>query len=529
MKLGGKTGYALNSLSEVVFTPDHVYETDEEIAEAKALCMGLDEDERASFWRDVKKETTNRQQTFARAKQQRYERELYARFGMFKDMPWAVRVLQHVEEFRVFGSPLLNFQSCVIILFMAWRGRMPTDKFAFLVAFLFSVHPVVVVFISLFFVSLTSRKRKPKKMASKPKGGGGFNDDQFVEVSSGGIEGLYTASLLASAGVCVKVSEPGDCFVNDARLGQRSRYENVLGHARRQQQPSFEWKEVGDAENGFAYAMHFPSMVVMRAGGEEWVESLREATGLDRELLTLLARRALGIAQDLFAYTAAQLPADNSLYGKVLSTKGAGATFEAAAAVAVDEALEKIGISDPERRSRLALAVDPTGASSTSFATWCWILAHNFEGHHFCCGLADALVSNVEARGGGIEYGAPCGETKKVLKLFYDQEQENLPVGIALFMDGMSCSFSRGGRECVVESTMPTGAVVDKLRETFGQENIGIPCRTTHVKINKKDSFLTSSAPHIVNGWFAAHRALGYTRTDVISLRRNLVHEVKKC
>lgn len=526
MKLATRSASALDSLSVQILPNDasRVYESDEEIAAAGALSHGMDDEEKADFWRDVKRDALSRRATYERARHNRYERELVARFGIFKGIvtqPWAIRLLRWADEasrIRFIGDPLLNAHSCVIVLFMAYRGRMPADKFVFFACFLFSVHPVLVVAIGVLFAFARSRKRRPRKISSA------------LDIDDGGLEGLYAGALVAASGVKVTVHEPGEAFVDPFRFGQRSRYETVLGPIAGLS--SSRWQEVGSVEDGFAFVMQITSSssLVARAGAEAWVEGAREATGIDKEILAVTAQQATLIASDLFAFTASQLPEDTSKAATLFKsfTDEAGGTFRAAAQASVDQALEKLGIEDVQARVALRDWVDPAG-TCYSFATWCWLLAHNIDGQHLVYGLADSLINTITANGGKVLFSSGDRETKKVLKLSFSDHPVSVPLGIALFVDNVCCCFLKaaidGSLECFVESTLPMASVLERLSRAF--PDLPKPSSTSHLRINKKDSCLTSAAPLIVKGWLKAHELLGYTKSDVVVFRRNLVNEIK--
>mmetsp|Transcript_15662 Transcript_15662/g.49019 ORF Transcript_15662/g.49019 Transcript_15662/m.49019 type:complete len:520 (-) Transcript_15662:432-1991(-) len=513
MRVGSKAASAFEGVLGAEVLPSEarkVYETEEEIREAEWRSMGMSDEEKGEFWKEVKRVSLSRRAVYERARANRYERELYARFGMFKGVatqPWAMAALRWLDDcsrIRLVGDPVLNAHSCVIVLFMAWRGRMPADKFVLLACFLFAVHPVVVVAFAATFAIARGRKRRPKRPAGP------------IEIRDGGLQGLYTGALLAAAGARVTVHEPGDCFVSSPRFGQMSRYETVLAAAAR----GLAFEPVGTPETGWAYAV---SNVVLRAGAEHWVEAAREVTGFERERLSSLARRASQVAADLFAFTASQLEADDQWIFRS-ATEEAGATFRVAANASVDDALARLGFDDETGRARL---VELVGTSATNFANWCWLLTHTIDGFHLAPGLADAMTETVLAAGGAVRF-ASGGETRKVLKLTFPGEYDDLPFTLALKVDDLPCCFYRrdDAVDCLVESTLPLSAVLDRLHHNFDCLR-DKPHTHLYLKIFKYDSFLHSAAPRVVNGWLAAHKHLRYTKADVLVFRRNLVNELK--
>jgi len=144
--------------------------SDEEVAAVEEALF--DEAETAVFWAGLKRDVTSRRKTFQHARASRFERELEARFGIFKGMarkPWAAKLLDWWSEVRWMGKPLLPIHASVIILFMAYRGRLPPAQLALLCCLLFTVHPLLVVVGFLGFKRLLFGKGQSKY---RPKRGG---------------------------------------------------------------------------------------------------------------------------------------------------------------------------------------------------------------------------------------------------------------------------------------------------------------------------------------------------------------------
>ena len=129
MKLGSKKASPLNDLDDVVLPVFAEYADDEEVERAAA--QPLDEDEASIFWEDLRREASSRKKVYGSAEANRVERELLERFGRFKGVathPWAVAAATRLEaaaRTRLVGDPVLPLHTCVVILFMAYRGRMP--------------------------------------------------------------------------------------------------------------------------------------------------------------------------------------------------------------------------------------------------------------------------------------------------------------------------------------------------------------------------------------------------------------------
>ena len=129
MKLGSKKASPLNDLDDVVLPVFAEYADDEEVERAAA--QPLDEDEASIFWEDLRREASSRKKVYGSAEANRVERERRERCGRFKGgatHPWAVAAATRLEaaaRTRLVGDPVLPLHTCVVILFMAYRGRMP--------------------------------------------------------------------------------------------------------------------------------------------------------------------------------------------------------------------------------------------------------------------------------------------------------------------------------------------------------------------------------------------------------------------
>ncbi|KAJ8600090.1 hypothetical protein CTAYLR_010165 [Chrysophaeum taylorii] len=260
MKLGSLKATPFDDLSGRVFSQADIFDDDESISDAFVRDVGLDEEEKSAFWSELNKERTRRKM-FERARANRIERELDAKFGIFKGIaPW-VQLAAKVKLYR----PLLNMQSTIIVLFLAWRGRMAPDKVFFLFCILFQLHPFVVV---LFLAGFFWPKKYPKEVHL-----------------DGGLSGLYAGALLCRKCKVVVHDAPHHLPV---RLGQLPKYERLLP-------VKATWLPIGTPEDHFAYKLFASEPVtVVRPG----------LTSLDPSIIA----QARIVASDYFPYVVSQLP-----------------------------------------------------------------------------------------------------------------------------------------------------------------------------------------------------------------------------
>ena len=52
---------------------------------------------------------------------------------------------ESVLKDQLIGDPILPQHTCLVLLFMAYRGKMPIIKFVLLACLLFAVHPVLIL------------------------------------------------------------------------------------------------------------------------------------------------------------------------------------------------------------------------------------------------------------------------------------------------------------------------------------------------------------------------------------------------
>jgi len=149
MRLGTQTASPFQLLSESVLSKLEVFHSDKDVVAAQARL--LDADETLAFWTNVKSEATSRRTTFQRAHTKQLERELEARFGPLKGIAtrsWMLTLLRWCSEqgeTRWIGKPFLPPHASILIIFMAFRGRLPITQLALLCCSLFAVHPLLVV------------------------------------------------------------------------------------------------------------------------------------------------------------------------------------------------------------------------------------------------------------------------------------------------------------------------------------------------------------------------------------------------
>jgi len=387
MKLGTPAASPFEELAALVLPRHDVFESDEAIAAAAAA--PLDEEEAFVFWDDLKK-ATSRRRVYASANAARLERELTARFGIFKGVathPYTLRVVQIVSDWsqiRLMGPPVVALHAAVVILFMAYRGKMPLPQFVLLSCFLFRVHPVLVVAGGLVTLRLKTRKRLPKpyydkkkksKASSPPPQAGpclpvtsleedaatlidrlatgslGTASCSEVDVAFEGgrlLSRLYAGALSAKAGLTVAVKlyprhddkelelrpKKAPCFfpgASDWRFGQfASKYRRLIDAALLDGD-AVEWVPVGDADDGYAYAIRVfdrGDPVVLRAGPEAFVEAAFQASRVERPKLLHVLQQAMLVANDVSAHCARRLSPGAAAADGTTSSQGAakGAT-----------------------------------------------------------------------------------------------------------------------------------------------------------------------------------------------------------
>mmetsp|Transcript_23196 Transcript_23196/g.71303 ORF Transcript_23196/g.71303 Transcript_23196/m.71303 type:complete len:711 (+) Transcript_23196:107-2239(+) len=149
MRLGTQTASPFELLSESVLSKPEVFHSDHDVVAAQARL--LDVDETLAFWAALKSEATSRRKTFQRAQAKQLQRELEARFGRLNGMAkrsWMLMFLRWCSEqgeTRWIGRPFLPLHALILIIFMAFRGRLPIIQLALLCCSLFVVHPLIVV------------------------------------------------------------------------------------------------------------------------------------------------------------------------------------------------------------------------------------------------------------------------------------------------------------------------------------------------------------------------------------------------
>eukprot|EP01036_Dinobryon_divergens_P029406 gene29405-38498_t len=197
------------------------------------------------------------------ANKRKFNRELFEKYGFLKDVilhprfQYVKQLLEDQADFRLFVSdPVLPWTTAIIILSMMYKRVNLTAMFL-IAAFIFSLNPVYVVMLALFWgvLSLSSKSPKlhlPIKKKSRSVGEGGQSvstltsekfDTTFDHVLIGNdLSTLYTAALLArnnhrccvlqpTDGAVMKVSPEGcpfPVYLQNLTVGKIEQYQSLI-------------------------------------------------------------------------------------------------------------------------------------------------------------------------------------------------------------------------------------------------------------------------------------------------------------
>mmetsp|Transcript_27551 Transcript_27551/g.82944 ORF Transcript_27551/g.82944 Transcript_27551/m.82944 type:complete len:671 (+) Transcript_27551:97-2109(+) len=411
MKIGSKAASPLNKLQNTILRSslDHYADLNE--------LQPLAEQEVNVLWQDVYRETSSRKKVYGLADSNRIERELIERFGLFKMLlvhPFSRRLVLSAEglmKAHLVGDPILPIHAikCVV-----------------LACLLFSVHPILVIGSLVGLSSLALCKRVPTRpLPNKVP----VADIHSVLVYGGGLRGLYTAALLARAGLGVTVlvpepwceggaiarpqGAPCDFILDRCEIGQISRYEALLSPCFHISKP-VNFEPVGSAETGWAHGVLVTSNlcrpVPLRSGLQEWVDDVSHACGADRGMLRLALTQAIVVFGEMSSFIVAKLPDDASLLGKwkckwaAFNTQNAPASFKTAASMTT---MEAAGRFHPALSTASSFAQACTIGSllreehipprEASFAAWSASVAHGIDGYYSPKGGISELCASLEA------------------------------------------------------------------------------------------------------------------------------------
>jgi hypothetical protein len=444
MKLATKAASPLNSLSGVILPRLDEYLTDDDIYRARS--RPLNDKEVLNFWDDTRKETSSRTKVLGAAHSNRVERELFERFGVLRHVTTHRYSLQMMScadavlRTRLTGNPILPLHTCIVILFMAYQGRMPLNMFFVLACFLFTVHPFLVIILFLFMGKLISRKPATQiPLASESSLATGPANNN-VMVYGGGVRGLYTGALLACAGQRVTVlipqsscdgganvhpkGAPCEFVLERCEFGQVSKFEALLSPCLHVTKPVI-FEPVGCAQTGWVHAVLFTGdlsqPVPLRSGSRAWVDDISRAFGTDHSILAYTLQQVAMVFKDMIPFMVAKLP-DDPCFMRLRTwnrTSSAADYFTRAARITTAEAASRIagGIRAPilvldllERICAvcgLRRELECTPPEKISFAAWCASVAHSIDGYHVPKGgashLCASLRATIEAHGGEIQ------------------------------------------------------------------------------------------------------------------------------
>jgi len=420
MKLGGSAATPYDGLAKNMLRVEVEFHSDEEIEASKAV--PLDDDEIFVFWEDARKAAQNRKRILSAANQARIERELTARFGVFKGVamhPAALRLAECVGDaarVKLVGEPVLPLHAIVVILFMAQRGKMYLPHLVLLAALLFAVHPSLVFLAALACNGYSNGKKrqKPKRSQKRTKthnAVGHLSDLQHLSrydfiVVGAGLRGLYPAALLAKCGFTVAVLESSDSIcagstvrppnspktfiVEDVAFGPVARYDALLKAGLSAADASdLEWDPVGTAENGWTYRIQTSDdgpTVSLKAGAEAWVDSIAKATGAAPAGLAQMLQHAVAVSRGAGAFSANKLraktprfPRLHALWAKALrlgAPANDGSAFAKSGEMSVAAAFATVSQCLKEAlplevASLVGLAEEVLPPERAAFGAWC--------------------------------------------------------------------------------------------------------------------------------------------------------------
>jgi len=349
-----------------------------------------------------------------------------------------VQCTESVLKDQLIGDPILPQHTCLVLLFMAYRGKMPIIKFVLLACLLFAVHPVLILTGLVMLQCLHRQMKAPKGKFTR----GSLSKVSTIDavVYGGGLRGLYTAALLARAGGKVTVlipqsrceggatacldGAPCDFILDRCEFGQVSRYETLLSVCLHASKPVI-FEPIGDQRTGWAHGVLVVGdhchPVPLRSGAKAWVNDLSRASGADRRMLTIALTQAIAVYNELLPFVLTKIPYSATL----LCWLGVGCQrnetipgFTAAACITVSEAASHIthitnNSSSPTNSHFVRsctvyglLREEHAPICEVSFAAWSASVVHGINGYHIPKGgisqLCASLQATVQANGGQV-------------------------------------------------------------------------------------------------------------------------------
>lgn len=432
MKVGSKAASPLGKLQETILCHSTEYFTDDEIsrADAQPLASG----ESYMFWTGVHREVSSRKGVYGSADSNRVERELIERFGSFKMLlthPYSQRFLLCAEGLmkgHLVGDPILPKHTSVVLLFMAYKGQAPAIKCIVLACLLFTVHPVLVIVGLAVLSSLAAHKCARKRPRAEKAPAAGIQD---VLIYGGGLRGLYTAALIARAGLRVAVlvpesrcegdaisrprGAPCDFALDRCELGQISQYEALLSPCFHVSKPVC-FEPVGSAHVGWAHGILITGdlcrPIPLRSGLQAWVDDVSLACGADRGVLRTALTHAVAVFGEMFSFIVAKSPDNTSFFWKLTSdmTRNESELFKTAANMtAVDAAGPALPMARVFAQACSIgglLREEHISPNKASFAAWSASAAHGVDGYYIPKGgishICASLQATITACGGQI-------------------------------------------------------------------------------------------------------------------------------
>lgn len=427
MKLGSKVGTPLDDLDDIILPGLQEYQTDADALPRES--KPLSEEECSVFWEDVRKEVSSRKQVHGAAHMNRIERELVERFGAFKNIlthPYSrlvARCLGTIMRTRFVSDPILPTHTCIVLLFMAYQGKMPTRRLFLLACFLFAVHPLLVVLGLILLQNVYRQKYELQGPTHR------LRDECLVDVLiyGGGLKGLYAGALLVRAGCRVIVlvphtkcdggstvcpeGSPCEFVLDRCEIGQIARYEALLLPCLHPSKPIV-FEPVGSAQAGWAHGVvvagDINHPIPLRSGAQAWADDLSRALGAERCCLVALLQQAAAVFLDMFPFVSARLPKDASLlrFHTLTDHKNTMATFEVASSMTFSEAARQI--TSAARQTPMPHAFKWACATicllreeyvlpeQVSFAAWSTSIIHGIDGYHVPKGGISLLCASLE-------------------------------------------------------------------------------------------------------------------------------------
>ena len=336
-----------------------------------------------------------------------------------------MRFTETMMKIQLIGDPILPSHTCMVLLFMAYQGKMPGIKFTLLACLLFAVHPVLVFvgLVLLFILRAPGARVVLKSAKSSPQ--------LDMLVYGGGIKGLFTGALLARAGCRVTVlvpqpksdggaisrpvGAPCDFVLDRCEFGQVSRYSALLSPCIHATKP-LAFEPVGNVRTGWAHGVVVADdlchPLLLRRGIRAWIDDLSRAFGANRGILMVTIGQAAIVFRELFSFLSAKLPetASNFTEFSWRNIDCAGGAYAAAAGMTVSEAANRIVRATHATKTApvpeplpLICAISALFREENllpdhmSFAAWSTSVMHGIHGYHVPKGGTPYLCASLEA------------------------------------------------------------------------------------------------------------------------------------